>query len=305
MPRFKNTMTFSEGWRWDGIDFFVPPPPPTIHDWIVNSGFDAAKHIFMLMLSLSETSNPMAKLSVIVPVYNEGPLLRSFVERLISTPCPIEREFIFLDDGSQDDTYLRLAQLSKEFPLQVIKQEKNQGKSAAVRRGIEEASGDFIMIQDADFEYDPSDVPTLLKPLLDDQADVVYGSRFKQNSPQVHRTYHYFVNRLLTALSNLFSGIYLTDMETCYKLFRADLIKSMNLTSRRFEIEVELTAYSAKTSARIFELPISYLPRTRMEGKKIGWRDGVSALYYLVRYNFFRSFSQSFTGLPEKYHPRS
>ena len=161
------------------------------------------------------------------------------------------------------------------------------------------------MIQDADFEYDPNDVPTLLKPLLDDQADVVYGSRFKQTSPQVHRTYHYFVNRILTALSNLFSGIYLTDMETCYKLFRADLIKSMNLTSRRFEIEVELTAYSAKTSARIFELPISYRPRTQLEGKKIGWRDGVYALYHLVRYNFFRSFKQSFKGLPEKYCPKA
>ncbi len=160
------------------------------------------------------------------------------------------------------------------------------------------------MIQDADFEYNPNDVPALLKPLLDDEADIVYGSRFKQNSPQVHRTYHYFVNRFLTGLSNLFSGIYLTDMETCYKLFRADLIKSMDLTSRRFEIEVELTAYIAKTSARIYELPISYRPRTQLEGKKIGWRDGLYALYHIVRCNF-RSFDQSFKELPEKYHPRS
>ena len=117
------------------------------------------------------------------------------------------------------------------------------------------------MIQDADFEYSPNDVPALLKPLLDDEADIVYGSRFKQNSPQVHRTYHYFVNRFLTVLSNLFSGIYLTDMETCYKLFRADLIKSMNLTSRRFEIEVELTAYIAKTSARCLWLGKSSFTR--------------------------------------------
>ena len=247
----------------------------------------------------------MAKLSVIVPVFNEGPHLRSFAERLLSSPCPIEREFIFMDDGSQDDTYSSLTRLSEEFPVEIIRHEGNQGKGAAVRRGIEEASGDFIMIQDADFEYDPNDVPTLLKPLLDDQADVVYGSRFKKNSPHVHRTYHYFVNRFLTFLSNLFSGIYLTDMETCYKIFRADLIKSMNLSSKRFEIEVELTAYSAKTSARIYELPISYRPRRQVEGKKIGWRDGVSALYHLVRYNFFRSFNQSFKGLPEKYYPRS
>lgn len=246
----------------------------------------------------------MAKLSVIVAVFNEELRLRSFVEKLISSPCPIEREFIFIDDGSQDDTHSCLTQLSEEFPLQVIKQETNQGKGTAIRRGIEETSGDFIMIQDADFEYNPNDVPALLKPLLDDEADIVYGSRFKQNSPQVHRTYHYFVNRFLTVLSNLFSGIYLTDMETCYKLFRADLIKSMNLTSRRFEIEVELTAYIAKTSARIYELPISYRPRTQLEGKKIGWRDGLYALYHIVRCNF-RSFDQSFKELPEKYHPRS
>ena len=246
----------------------------------------------------------MAKLSVIVPVFNEGPRLRPFVEKLISSPCPIEREFIFIDDGSRDDTRSCLTQLSEEFPLQVIKQEKNQGKGTAIRRGILETSGDFIMIHDADFEYNPNDVPALLKPLLDDEADIVYGSRFQQNSPQVHRTYHYLVNRFLTALSNLFSGIYLTDMETCYKLFRADLIRSMNLTSRRFEIEVELTAYSAKTSARIYELPISYRPRTRLEGKKIGWRDGLYALYHLVRFNLFRSFDQSFNELPEKYHPR-
>ena len=240
----------------------------------------------------------MAKLSVIVAVFNEELRLRSFVEKLISSPCPIEREFIFIDDGSQDDTHSRLTQLSEEFPLQVIKQEGNQGKGTAIRRGIEETSGDFIMIQDADFEYNPNDVPALLKPLLDDEADIVYGSRFKQHSPQVHRTYHYFVNRFLTGLSNLFSGIYLTDMETCYKLFRADLIKSMNLTSRRFEIEVELTAYIAKTSARIYELPISYRPRTQLEGKKIGWRDGLYALYHIVRCNF-RSFDQSFKKLPE------
>ena len=246
----------------------------------------------------------MAKLSVIVAVFNEELRLRSFVEKLISSPCPIEREFIFIDDGSQDDTHSCLTHLSEEFPLQVIKQEENQGKGTAIRRGIEETSGDFIMIQDADFEYNPNDIPALLKPLLDDEADIVYGSRFKQNSPQVHRTYHYFVNRFLTVLSNLFSGIYLTDMETCYKLFRADLIKSMNLTSRRFEIEVELTAYIAKTSARIYELPISYRPRTQLEGKKIGWRDGLYALYHIVRCNF-RSFDQSFKELPEKYHPRS
>ena len=246
----------------------------------------------------------MAKLSVIVPVFNEATRLPSLVKRLISSPCPIERELIFVDDGSRDKSHAVLLQLSRQFHFRVIRQKSNQGKGAAVRRGLEEALGDFVMIQDADFEYDPNDVPALLKPLLEDQADVVYGSRFKQNVAQVHRTYHYFLNRSLTFLSNLFSGIYLTDMETCYKIFRTDLIKSMNLTSRRFGVEVELTAYLAKSSARIYELPISYHPRTRLQGKKINWRDGFAALYHLVRYNFFRSFDQSFKGLPEKYYPR-
>ena len=246
----------------------------------------------------------MATLSVIVPLFNEAAQLRSFVERLIPPSYPIEREFIFVDDGSQDDTFSLITRLSQESPSQVIRQANHQGKGAAVRRGLEVTSGDFVMIQDADLEYDPRDVPTLLRPLLDNQADVVYGSRFNQNSPVVHRTYHYFANRFLTSLSNCFSGIYLSDMETCYKVFRADLIKSMNLNSRRFEIEVELTAYIAKTSARIYELPISYRPRTKLEGKKIGWVDGLYALYYLVHYNFFRSFERSFTGLPKKYYPK-
>ena len=222
----------------------------------------------------------MATLSVIVPLFNEAAQLRTFVERLISPSYPIEREFIFVDDGSQDDTLsliTRLSQddgsqddtlslitrLSQESPSQVIRQDNHQGKGAAVRRGIEVISGDFRndsrrRSRMSPAPHDPRDVPTLLRPLLDNQADVVYGSRFNQNSPVVHRTYHYLANRFLTSLSNCFSGIYLSDMETCYKIFRADLIKSMNLISRRFEIEVELTAYIAKTSARIYELPISY-----------------------------------------------
>jgi hypothetical protein len=142
-----------------------------------------------------------------------------------------------------------------------------------------------------------------LQPLLDGKADVVYGSRFKHSAMQVHRTYHYFVNRFLTVMSNLLSGIYLTDMETCYKIFRADLLKPMNLTSNRFGIEVELTAYIGKIRARVFELPISYFPRTRLQGKKINWRDGVAALMHLVRFNLMISMEQAFTGLPEKYLP--
>lgn len=227
----------------------------------------------------------MPRLSVIVPVYNEEPQLMNVIQVLMATPCPIAREWIFVDDCSKDGSLRILNQLASQHGYRVIAQNVNQGKGAAVIRGIEEATGDFIMIQDADFEYDPKDIPGLLEPLLQDRADVVYGSRFKKNAPQVHRTYHYFVNRFLTLSSNLLSGIYLTDMETCYKIFRAGLIKSMNLQSKRFGIEVELTAYVAKSHARIHELPISYFPRTRLQGKKINWKDGVAALFHLIRFN--------------------
>jgi glycosyltransferase involved in cell wall biosynthesis len=175
------------------------------------------------------------------------------------------------------------------------------GKGAAIRKGFELCTGDFIVVQDADFEYDPHDISTLVAPLVSNQCDVVYGSRFKKSSPQVHRTYHYFVNRFLTVLSNLLSGIYLTDMETCYKLFRADLAKSMRLTSNRFGVEVEMTAYVAKTNARIFEFPISYFPRTKLQGKKINWKDGVAALFHLLNFNLLVKFEQAFLNLPARY----
>ncbi|MBI3534460.1 MAG: glycosyltransferase family 2 protein [Deltaproteobacteria bacterium] len=167
--------------------------------------------------------------------------------------------------------------------------------------GIKETTGDYIMIQDADFEYNPKDVTYLLEPLLDGRADVVYGSRFKKSSFLVHRTFHYFVNRLLTFLSNIFSGIYLTDMETCYKIFRSEILKSMNLRSQKFGIEIELTAYLSKLRARIYEMPISYFPRTKLQGKKIKWTDGIAALFHLVRFNYFVSVTQAFTYLPRQY----
>lgn len=237
-------------------------------------------------------------LSVIVPVYNEESLLPKVIDKLLSSPCPIHREWIFIDDCSTDNTKQILQSLQDKWKYKIIYQEENQGKGAAIIKGIQQTTGDFIMIQDADFEYDPSDVPELLQPLLTGRADVVYGSRFKKNVNQVHRTYHYFVNRFLTILSNLFSGLYLTDMETCYKIFRADLLKSMNLTSQRFGIEVELTAYLGKTRARIFELPIHYYPRTRLQGKKINWKDGVAALYHIVRFNIFVNTETAFKQIP-------
>lgn len=246
----------------------------------------------------------MATLSIIVPVYNEARQLEEVVRMLFKTPYPCDREWIFVDDCSKDKSLEILERLAKEFPMRIIKQNPNQGKGAACIRGIKEAKGDLVMIQDADFEYDPSDVPGLLEPLLNGKADVVYGSRFKKSAMQVHRTYHYFVNRFLTMLSNMFSGIYLTDMETCYKIFRRDLIQSMQLKSQRFGIEVELTAYLGKIRTRVYELPISYYPRSYLQGKKITWKDGLAALGHILRYNWFTSYEKAFSGLPERYLPR-
>lgn len=246
----------------------------------------------------------MPRLSIIVPVYNEETNLEALIARFMKTSFPVDHEWIFVDDKSKDQSLAILTKASQEHGFRVVAHDANRGKGAAVRRGITEAMGEIIVIQDADFEYDPNEIAALIQPILENQADVVFGSRFKHNSPQVHRTYHYFVNRLLTILSNLLSGIYLSDMETCYKAFRADLVKSMNLESERFGIEVEFTACVAKTRARIFEVPVSYHPRTRLEGKKINWKDGVAALFHLVHFNLGRSFEQSFTNLPASYHPR-
>lgn len=241
------------------------------------------------------------KLSLVVPVYNEARHLESIVDFLIKKKFPVECEWIFVNDFSTDGSTELLKKLQPQYGFKLLEQPLNMGKGAAVIRGIKEASGDLILIQDADYEYDPDDIPALLQPLIEGKADAVYGSRFKKNITQVRRTYHYFVNRFLTLMSNLMSGIYLTDMETCYKVFRSDLIKSMNLQSKRFGIEVELTAYLAKTSARVHELPISYYPRTRLQGKKINWKDGVAALRHLVFFNYFVSSEEAFSNLPERY----
>lgn len=242
-------------------------------------------------------------LSIVVPIYNEGAHLAEVMEYLLSSPCPVSREWLFVDDGSTDDSLKILKEFAAQGSIQLFEQTVNQGKGAAVIRGIREARGQLIMIQDADFEYDPNDVPSLLEPLLDNRADVVFGSRFRPNTTQVHRTYHYLVNRMLTIMSNLLSGIYLTDMETCYKIFRADLLKSMQLKSDRFGIEVELTAYTAKSAARIIELPIHYYPRTKLQAKKIGWKDGVAALFHLIRFNLIADQKSAFKNLPAAFNP--
>ncbi len=244
----------------------------------------------------------MVTLSLIIPIYNEANHLNDFLNRIDSFDYGCETEFVFVDDSSKDKSFEILNSFNFKHSVIKLKQEENMGKGAALRRGIMAANAKIIAIQDADFEYHPKDIVALIQPILNDEADVVFGSRFKKNAVQVHRTYHYFINRFLTLLSNLFSGLYLTDMETCYKVFRAEIVQSMNLTSQRFGIEVELTAYLGKIKSRIFELPINYFPRTVLQGKKINWKDGVAALKHLVYFNFFRNQTEAFSStLPEKY----
>lgn len=234
-------------------------------------------------------------LSVIVPVYNEERHLEKLVRHLMASPSPIAREWIFVNDASTDGSSAILDRLSREFQFRLVNFPKNRGKGAAVIEGIAVATGDLILIQDADFEYDVNDIPRLLAPLVSGECDVVFGSRFLNGAP---RSFHSFVNAFLTVSSNWLSGLHLTDMETCYKIFRADLLKSMNLSSERFGIEVEMTAYIAKLGVRVLELPIGYAPRTRAEGKKIGWKDGFAALFHLVRFNLLVSKQQAFRSVP-------
>jgi glycosyltransferase involved in cell wall biosynthesis len=225
------------------------------------------------------------KLSVIMPVYNERKTLRVAVNRVLVSP--LEIELVCVDDGSRDGSREILLELQGEHPnLRVFLQSKNMGKGAALRRGIQEATGDYVIIQDADLEYDPSDYLALLDPLVQGKADVVYGSRFLGSGP--HRVlyfWHSVGNRLLTLLSNCLTDINLSDMETCYKVFRRDLIQAIPIEENRFGFEPEITVKVAKRRLRIYEVGISYWGRTYEEGKKIGWKDGVRCLYCLLKYS--------------------
>ncbi len=225
------------------------------------------------------------KLSVIMPVYNERNTLRVVVERVLSVPQSVE--LVCVDDGSRDGSREILAELQNEHPnVRVFLQPKNMGKGAALRRGIQEATGDFLIIQDADLEYDPSDYTSLLEPLLQGKADVVYGSRFLGSAP--HRVlyfWHSVGNRLLTLLSNCLTNINLSDMETCYKVFRREVVQAIPIEENRFGFEPEITVKIAKRRLRIYEVGISYWGRTYEEGKKIGWKDGVRCLWCLLKYS--------------------
>ena len=225
-------------------------------------------------------------LSVIVPAYNEAATVEATVRRL--RDLSLRLEVIAVNDASSDETGAILDRLASAGLLDhVIHHPANRGKGAALRSGIAAATGDVIVGQDADLEYDPADLPALLEPIRQGRADAVYGSRFQGGPRRVLFFWHMIGNRLLTLLSNMFTNLNLSDMETCYKLVRADLLKRLPLRSNRFGFEVEITARLAQAQARVWEMPISYSGRTYAEGKKITWRDGLAALVHIFRYNLF------------------
>ena len=231
-----------------------------------------------------DPSGPLV--SVLVPAYNEGATVARVFERLAAVPLRLE--VIAVDDGSSDDTGRLLDALAAQGKVhRVIHHPRNRGKGAAIRTAIAAATGDVMVVQDADLEYDPADLPHLLAPIADGRAEAVYGSRFLGGPHRVLFFWHSVGNRLLTLLSNMLTDLNLTDMETCYKMVRADVMRGLILTTDRFGFEPELTAQLARSRVRIYELPISYAGRTYAEGKKINWRDGVAALWHIVRFNLF------------------
>jgi len=229
------------------------------------------------------------KLSVVMAVYNEQTTLREVIARVLAVPLDVE--LICVDDGSNDGSRQILSELQPRYPqMRLLLQPTNMGKGAALRRGIREATGDFVIIQDADLEYHPSDYPALLGPLLEGKADVVYGSRFLGSGP--HRVlyfWHSVGNWLLTVTSNALTNMNMTDMETCYKVFRREIIQAIPIQENRFGFEPEITVKIAKRRLRVYEVGISYWGRTYEEGKKIGWKDGLRALWCLLKYSFSES----------------
>ena len=226
------------------------------------------------------------RVSVVMPVYNEVATIKEIVSRVQAVT--LEKDIIIVDDGSADGTRELLEEISQSYDnLRVIYHDRNQGKGAALRTGFAAVTGDIVIIQDADLEYDPKEYPVLLEPILDGRADIVYGSRFLGGPHRVLFFWHYMGNKFLTLLSNMLTNLNLTDMETCYKVFKKEVLDNMKLKSNRFGFEPEFTAKVAKKGFRIYETPISYSGRTYDEGKKIDWKDGVKAIFCILWFRFF------------------
>jgi len=227
------------------------------------------------------------KLTVVIPIYNELPTIEQIVLRVKAAPVE-HKEIILVDDCSTDGTRELLQEKLESQVDRVIYQPRNFGKGCALKAGFQAATGDIVLVQDADLEYDPNEYPALIEPIIQDKAEVVYGSRFQGSGP--HRVvyfWHYVGNRFLTLLSNMLTDINLTDMETCYKVFRREVIQSINIEEPRFGFEPEITAKVARKNVRIYEIGISYYGRTYAEGKKIGWKDGLKAVWCILKYNLF------------------
>lgn len=236
---------------------------------------------------------PDGILSVVMPVYNEEATICKIVDMVLARPEV--GELLIIDDASKDNSWQELQNFAQNHKVKLLQQPVNCGKGAAIIRGFKEATKDYVIIQDADFEYDPDDYPLVIQPLVNGKADAVYGARFMNTPGQVRYFRHEMGNKFLTFWSNVFSDIHLSDMETCYKAFRREVIQNLKLSSQRFGIEVELTAKLARSrKLRIWEVPISYHPRRYDEGKKIGWKDGFAALWHIFRFNCCNSNSKSF-----------
>ncbi len=239
---------------------------------------------------MNEETRKDKKLSIVIPCYNEYRTIENIVNKVLSVDLNgIEKEIIVVDDGSKDKTIEVLKEKIEPMVSKVIYKSKNEGKGAALRTGFENITGDYVIVQDADLEYDPEEYNILLKPMLDGFADVVYGSRFIGGRP--HRILFYWHsrgNRFLTNFSNMFTNLNLTDMETCYKLFKAEIIKKVKITENRFGFEPEITAKVARLGCRIYEVGISYYGRTYQEGKKINWKDGFRAIFVILKYGLFK-----------------